>query len=144
MPCCESRNATEKMPAEGEAATGASAMAHVTPPSAVRGITHDEAAVGVPEGHRVEERFGVLVRELQHPVRARVGRLVDPRCGSRADAHLIGGRFADGVDVTKIKRFPVRDRDLPPRRAPLAGAETRAPRAPRPPHPLADRAHTPR
>ena len=47
--------------------------------AAIQLVADDDAVVGVPEGDGVEETFGIGVRELERPVLAGVGGLVDAR-----------------------------------------------------------------
>ena len=41
------------------------------------GVADDDAVLGIPEGHRVEESFGIGVGELKLPVLSGVGGVVD-------------------------------------------------------------------
>ena len=68
------------------------------PPSAVEinsnllfyGVADGDAAVGVPEGHAIEEAFRVLIGELQRPGFAGVGGFVDAGLVAGAGCEQIG------------------------------------------------------
>src|SRR4029077_9114258 len=50
-------------------------------------ISEDDAMLWIPEHHGVEKSLGIRVRELQLPVLARVGRVVDARLVTGARGH---------------------------------------------------------
>src|SRR5260370_22337549 len=58
---------------------------------------------GVPENHRVEEPFGVLVRKLQRPVRTGVGGVVDAGLVGGAGGHQEGGGGGEGDHCAEVE-----------------------------------------
>ena len=108
---------------------------------AVDRVADDDAVRGVPEGHGIEEALRLRVGVLQRPRRARIHRLVDPRCRAGADAQQIRRARIDRVHVTEVETFG-RDREGLPRPTAVCGSEHGAATAACPGDGVAHRTHT--
>jgi len=93
------------------------------------GVAEDHAVGSIPEDHGVEEAFGIGVGELELPVLASVGGVVDAGLIAGTGGHeegLVGG---EGYDRAEIQSGGVRDLGGEPGVAGIGGAEVGAVRA---------------
>ena len=67
------------------------------------GIAEDDAVGGVPEGDGVEEGFGIAAGELELPVLASVGGVVDAGLVAGSGGHEKGFVSGKGDKATKIQ-----------------------------------------
>jgi len=90
------------------------------------GIAEDDAVRGIPEGDGIEEGFGIGVGELELPVLAGVGGVVDAGLVAGAGGHeesFVGG---EGDDAAEIESGGVGDLGGRPGAAGVGGAEVGA------------------
>src|ERR1043166_1589393 len=98
--------------------------------------------IRVPESHRVEKSFRVLVAKLQRPTRSRISSFVNARSGSVADAQNISNTFVNRVDIAKVHHVR-RHRYFLPSRAAVIGTQDSAAGTAGPRDTFVDRAHAP-
>ena len=105
------------------------------------GVAENDAVFRIPEDHGVEEAFGIFVGELQLPVLAGVGGVVDARLLAGAGGHeesFVGGEGDDGAEV---ERCGVGDLRGSPGASGIGGAEIGSVGAAGPGDFAGDRAH---
>src|ERR1700680_434503 len=78
---------------------------------------------GVPENHRVEEPFGVLVRKLQRPVLAGVGGVVDAGLVAGTGRHQEGVGGGEGDHGAEVESSGVRNLVSQPVATAVGGTE---------------------
>src|SRR6185369_8087423 len=96
--------------------------------------------VCVPERHRIEESFLVVVLELQFPRLAGVGGFVNSRRCAIADTENVCGLRIDRIDVAEVKCL-VSDMEFLPSLSAINRAEDSRSGATGPRHLLTHRAH---
>src|SRR5438045_6063469 len=73
---------------------------------AIDRIADQDAMIGVPETHRVQKSFWIVVAKLQRPTRSAIDGLVNARGSSVANAQNISGLLIDRIDIPEIQRVP--------------------------------------
>jgi hypothetical protein len=106
------------------------------------GIAEDYAVGWVPENHGVEEGFGICARELELPVLAGVGGVVDAGLVTGAGGHEECFVGRDSYYGAEVQSGGVWDLSGDPGAAGVDGAEVGAVRAGRPRDSLGDGAYS--
>ncbi len=110
----------------GHAPSGAAIRGHEDDELAIHRIAERDPVRGIGERHRIEEHLGVVIGELQRPVRAAVRGPVDPRRVAGTDAEHGRDASLAGIDVAEVERFGSRHGTWLPCRAAIGGPQHRA------------------
>src|SRR3989440_11483658 len=97
--------------------------------------------IGVPETHRVQKSFWIVVAKLQRPTRSAINGLVNARGSSVANAQNISRLLINRIDIAEVQSVR-RDSYFLPGRAAIIGAQDGAAGTTGPRDASADRADT--